>query len=440
MRLWRAWRERRQSREDCERGVVVGTGASVVIVGAGVSGCACGAVLAAAGVEVTLVSGALDLVGLPSYGPEVWVGSDCMERCVEALDGLPSVLRDVWVDACVVAEGLASCVVVDRRRLSVETKRALEGFRGLRFRQGLVVELRAGSARAGLAADAFVGGVAPQGEALELETAFGEVLCADVVVLATGLSLGGRVVVGEQEMVGGRYGETPSDRLMESLTALGAEWAEATETVGARWGAAEVDADEVEVTRVASPRNVGSACVVTADALPLRWALSRAGGEERARCGDGQCVANEEEAKWASDLPPSPYFGTVEGRAPFQAWGACAKGLGSGGVGCCTRRSCHRRGLRCARGDRSGGIVVRWAREPPCAIHQGSGYQERRRRRAFCWPRRWRRQAMGCRKSGRRGRAMPRACGRVSGWVVSLSRNFVPGAERDGLPGEHFGV
>ena len=314
----------------------------MVIVGAGVSGCACGAILAAAGLEVTLVSGALDLVGLPSYGPEVWVGSDCMERCVEALDGLPSVLRDVWVDACVVAEGLASCVVVDRRRLSVETKRALEGFRGLRFRQGLVVELRAGSARAGLAADAFVGGVAPQGEALELETAFGEVLCADVVVLATGLSLGGRVVVGEQEMVGGRYGETPSDRLMESLTALGAEWAEATETVGARWGAAEVDADEVEVTRVASPRNVGSACVVTADALPLRWALSRAGEEERARCGDGQCVANEEEAKWASDLPPSPYFGTVEGGPRFKrgvharrvsgavAWGAVPDGLATG--------------------------------------------------------------------------------------------------------------
>jgi hypothetical protein len=320
----------------------MGAAGSVMVVGAGVSGCACGAILAAAGLDVTLVSSALDLVGLPSYGPEVWVGGDCIERCTEALDELPSVLRDVWVDACVVPEGPPSCVVVDRRRLSVETKRALEGFGGLKFRQGLVVDLRVGGARAGLVAQAVVGGPMARGECLELETAFGEVLCADVVVLATGLSLGGRVVVGEQEMVGGRYGETPSDRLMESLTALGAEWAEATQFVGPRRGAAAPDTGEMEALRDVSPRKGGPACAVSVDAMPLRSALSRTAEQERTRACDARRSASDAGSMWSAGLPPSPYFGAVDGLAGFQcgvdsggmaaegAWGAVPDGLATG--------------------------------------------------------------------------------------------------------------
>jgi hypothetical protein len=313
-----------------------------MIVGAGVSGCACGSVLAAAGVDVTLVSSALDLVGLASYGPELWVGSDSIERCMEALNELPSVLRDAWVDACVVPKGTPSCVVVDRRRLSVETKRALEGFGGLKFRQGLVVELRVGGGRRGLASDAVARGRAARGECLELETAFGEVFPADAVLLATGLSLGGRVVVGEQEMMGGRYGETPSDRLMESLTALGAEWAEATQFVGARRGAVAQYAEEMEALRDVSPRKSASAWAVSADAIPLRSALSRSGEQERARSCDSRRSASGAESMWSAGLPPSPYFGVVEGRARFErhadsgraategAWGAVPDGLATG--------------------------------------------------------------------------------------------------------------
>jgi hypothetical protein len=311
-------------------GAVAGVGASVVIVGAGVSGCACGATLAAAGIDVTLVSSALDLVGLPSYGPGVWFGADCIERCMEALDELPPVLREVWVDACIVPEGGPSCVVVDRRRLSVETKRALEGFGGLKFRQGLVVELRAGRSREGLAGGSGKGAAAAQEDLLELETAFGEVLPADVVVLAPGLGLGGRLVVGEQEMMGGRYGETPSDHLMESLSALGVEWVTVTELVGARFVAAKADV-EGSALWVASPGEVGTECVESPDPIPLRRVLSRVREVERARRGEGRGPAYGAGAKWRSDLPPSPYFATVGVGAGFKCGMGTAR-VAAGGV------------------------------------------------------------------------------------------------------------
>ena len=50
-----------------------GTGAppTVIVVGAGVSGTACAAALAGFGTRVIIVNSALDVVGLPAYGPAV---------------------------------------------------------------------------------------------------------------------------------------------------------------------------------------------------------------------------------------------------------------------------------------------------------------------------------------------------------------------------------
>ena len=71
----------------------------VVVVGGGVSGCACAARLAATGVQVTVVSSALDVVGLPGYGPEVWAGSGGLSEIVATLDLLPDGLRWAWLNA-----------------------------------------------------------------------------------------------------------------------------------------------------------------------------------------------------------------------------------------------------------------------------------------------------------------------------------------------------
>ncbi len=72
-------------------------GPRVVIVGAGVSGCACAGVLATAGVEVLLVSASLDAAGMPAYGPVVpAAGAPGGARLLAAVGGLPHDRRCGW--------------------------------------------------------------------------------------------------------------------------------------------------------------------------------------------------------------------------------------------------------------------------------------------------------------------------------------------------------
>jgi hypothetical protein len=162
---------------------------------------------------------------------------------------------------------------------------------------------------------------------VELETAFGEVLRADAVVLAPGLSLGGRLLVGELEMVGGRYGETPSDRLMESLAALGAQWAESTLLVGARFGAAGAHAEEAWPSALLG---AGPAGVVSAAAMSPRSGPVEVGEAGLGRPGEGRGTSGETEAEWGCDMPPSPYFGTGEGGPRFKRWLDAGTTLGEG--------------------------------------------------------------------------------------------------------------
>jgi len=205
---------------------------TVLVVGAGVSGCACGATVASAlgrrGVRVVLMNSALDSVCLPSLGPELCAGEDAWERVADCLYRLPAPLRDAWLDACLVAEEVEQVVSVDRRVVSVEGKRALECIEGLHFRQGLVVDLGVRSAPAPATKDGAAW-------TFWVETAFGEVLEAEIVVLAPGLSLGGQAQLGCTTLVGGRYGETPSSGLREALERLGAEWREVEVDVGPRF-------------------------------------------------------------------------------------------------------------------------------------------------------------------------------------------------------------
>jgi len=226
--------------------------AVVIVVGGGVSGCACAATLAAGGNHVIVVSKALDTVGLLAYGPDLHSHRQAPGRLREVLDSLPSPLREVWLNAAAVAEPDCSCgtggrargsidsvasapaellwtsgavfLNVDRRVLSVETKRVLETMRGLQFRQGLVDDLRVETE-----------GVAEAEHSVAVETAFGEVLRADAVVLAVGMSMGGEVAIGEDRLLGGRYGEMPSNGLLEALLRLGVELEEVKIEVGPRF-------------------------------------------------------------------------------------------------------------------------------------------------------------------------------------------------------------
>ena len=59
---------------------------------------------------------------------------------------LPLPLRRAWLSSAAVPESGVPVLVVDRRAVSIETKRALERTPGLKFRQGLVTDLRVESA------------------------------------------------------------------------------------------------------------------------------------------------------------------------------------------------------------------------------------------------------------------------------------------------------
>jgi hypothetical protein len=218
--------------------------ARVVVVGGGVSGCACAARLAAGGVQVTVVSSALDVVGLPGYGPEVWAGPGGLAEIMETLDHLPDGLRWAWLNASGFPESGEPVLLMDRRAVSIESKRALEAMTGLGFRQGLVTEVRLrdrGCAAAGTtnATDAVAlaraGSSSESGPVVEVETAFGEIFLADAVVLCPGLALRGQVEVGDEVLPGGRYGEVPANELLSALEALGVAFVETTVEVAPRY-------------------------------------------------------------------------------------------------------------------------------------------------------------------------------------------------------------
>ncbi|MCL5735438.1 MAG: FAD-dependent oxidoreductase [Actinobacteria bacterium] len=197
----------------------------VIVVGGGVSGCACAATLARGGAQVTVISSALDVVGLPGYGSEVRADNGWSE-IAETFAGLPLELRLAWLKSSVLLETGEPVLFVDRRAVSVESKRALERMPGLEFRQALVTEVRLRD----LGTDS---GASVPGPAIEVGSAFGEVFQGDALVLAPGLALGGEVVVGSEVLPGGRYGEVPANDLRAALEGLGVEFEPVTAFVGA---------------------------------------------------------------------------------------------------------------------------------------------------------------------------------------------------------------
>jgi hypothetical protein len=301
----------------------------VLVVGAGVSGCACGATIAEGGFAVTIVNSALDTVGLLGFGPDLCGAGECVDRVLSALDELPSALKGVWLDSCVVPKGGPVCVAVDRRRLSVETKRLLEGIDGVQFRQGMVVNLRPVWKGGACAEGAGAEGSRDGSWCLELETAFGEVIEGEVVVVAPGLGLGGTVSVGEQVMVGGRYGETPSEGLRQALEELGAEWKEVLVRVGPRFLGVLASEDEgVDEAQGVCGLAAGGAPPRDGEAIPLREVLEtgRAGSEDGSdRAAKG---AKGVAGRWSADYPPSPHWCELDDVPGFAR--CSSNGIGAG--------------------------------------------------------------------------------------------------------------
>jgi hypothetical protein len=206
-------------------------------------------------------------------------------------------------------------LVVDRRAVSVETKRTLERIPGLQFRQALITDAR----------------VLPDGR-VEVESAFGEVWAADVAVIASGLALQGRVEVGEEILPGGRYGEVPANELLQALSALGMPFVETVVDVGPRYAY-----DCVEMLMVlGSPggsesgeeTGQGHAPWVNESGEMAVWrALAPWLGAE-----EGRLVDRTAEHCWPSEFPPAPYWSGELKPAGAFLWkrGESAGGNGTG--------------------------------------------------------------------------------------------------------------
>ena len=274
------------------------------MVGAGVSGCACAATLAASGVRVTLVNSALDTVGQPGYGPVVIAGDGGWDSIADTLAALPSPLRGAWLHASVAAGLEAPFFFVDRRALGIETKRALERVPGLELRQGVVTDIRSEPADAP-AVDGEGGGW-PR---VVVGTVFGETMEADAVVLAVGLSLGGRVRVGDDVLPGGRYGETSADGLCNALEALGVAFCENVVEVGSRFSKRSFEGWDVDGEIPTAMRELAGDCRRRVSwTLPLREILAEVHRGPGRLEGYGSASSPEGAPAWPSDYPPAPHW------------------------------------------------------------------------------------------------------------------------------------
>lgn len=206
----------------------------MVVVGAGVSGCACAIALAEAGIASTLVGSSLDVVGLPGYGPDVWIADpDSWAR-------IPVRLRDVWERGAYVPDDGTPLIVIDRRLVSLGTKQLLEGLALVDLRQGLVVDVRPSGYDRGvdggdLGVEDNDPGIEGSDPGVEVPTVFGDVVEGAACVLAVGLGLGGRVTEGERRLAGARYGEVAADALHETLRARGIVFRQFEREVGERF-------------------------------------------------------------------------------------------------------------------------------------------------------------------------------------------------------------
>jgi hypothetical protein len=285
----------------------------VLVVGGGVSGCACAAVLAAAGRRVVLINGALDSVGMPGYGPEVVLGNGAEGLSLgQVFSPLPQAFSQAWLvdarepDLAEAAQTLGgrgernpgdrdarhdpnrACftpeppfVLIERRAVSVRVKWLLEGFPGLELRQGVVTGLKA---------------EAP----LEVQTSFGENIEGCALILAVGLSLGGLVHVGDQVLSGGRYGEVGAEALRECLVGLGQRLFDRSTPVGRRLTLLSNEAggapDKVRAGPALGPGGAAG---------PQRWL--RLGLRPLAGGGSGRALQSSDRLLPGRTAVPSPY-------------------------------------------------------------------------------------------------------------------------------------
>ncbi len=237
---------------------------------------------------------------------------------------LPLPLRQAWLSSAAVPESGVPVVVVDRRAVSIETKRALERMPSLKFRQGLVTDLKLGPS-SNEDPQSLGGSKEERTAPVAAGTVFGESFEADAVILAVGLGLGGSIAVGADSLQGGRYGETPADGLRSALEALGVVFGAVGLEVGARFGGdraglidsvAEADPSHrrrrtIDIRRLAREKGLSGSGTGQAG---LEWARRVAvkafssgfstGDKQQGDTNDADCSSGS----WPGSYPPAVHW------------------------------------------------------------------------------------------------------------------------------------